>query len=57
MIQIDIDMPANCYQCIFSERYEPKDRSIWCCAKWDRFRAYITKRAKKCPLKEVKNDK
>ena len=49
-----MDMPCNCYQCILSERYEPKDRTIWCCAKLERVRAFTTKRNKNCPLQEVK---
>lgn len=47
-----MEMPNNCYQCIFSERYEPRCRTVWCVALLDRVRAYTTKRNKKCPLKE-----
>lgn len=53
-VKIEMEMPCNCYQCILSERYEPKYRTIWCCAKLERVRAYTTKRNKKCPLQEVK---
>lgn len=53
-VMMEMEMPCNCYQCILSERYEPKDRTIWCCAKLERVRAYTTKRNKKCPLWQVK---
>lgn len=53
-VMIDMEMPKSCCQCLLSQRYKPEDRTIWCCAKLERVRAYVTKRNKRCPLQEVK---